>query len=176
MSSKLNWLSPKITLSESDHCGWGQVAIEDIQKDEVIVVFGGHVMTMEEFYSLPAKIQEFPYQISEEPDLVFGPANFDELQHGEFFNHSCDPNTGFKSALHLVAMRNIRAGDAITFDYAMCTTGDFGNMNCHCEVQGCRKYITGDDWKISLLQDRYRGYFQPYIEDKINKLLNRNIF
>lgn len=168
--SKLNWVSQKISFSENLACGRGQVANENILKDEVLVIFGGHVMTMEEFYSLPSEIQEFPYQISEDPDLVFGPAHSEELHSGEFFNHSCDPNTGFKTELHLVAMCDIRAGEELTFDYAMCTTGDFWDMPCSCGSMCCRKYIKGDDWKIPALQQKYRGYFQPYIEAKITKL------
>lgn len=167
--SKLNWLNPKISLAGTAHCGQSQIASADIRQGEILVVFGGHVMTMAEFYNLPPKIQEFPYQISEDPDLVLGPANADELHNGEFFNHSCDPNTGFKSEIRLVAMRDIRAGEELTFDYAMCTTNDFGNMECYCGARNCRGYIKGDDWKISELQQRYRGYFQPYIEAKINR-------
>lgn len=168
--SKLNWLNPKISLAGTSRCGQSQVAGDEISKGEVLVMFGGHVLTMEEFYSLPPRIQEFPYQISEDPDLVLGPVNDGELHNGEFFNHSCDPNTGFKSEICLVAMREIRAGEELTFDYAMCTTSDFGNMKCDCGSRNCRGYIKGDDWKISELQERYRGYFQPYIQAKINRL------
>ncbi len=169
--SKLNWLNPKIALSDNQPGGRGQITQGHIRKDEVIVIFGGHVMTMEEFYTLPPQIQEFPYQISEDPDLVLGPANFDELQNGEFFNHSCEPNTGFKSEIHLVAMKDICAGEELTFDYAICTTSDYSNMQCCCGAENCRGYIKGDDWKIPTLQQRYRGYFQPYIAEKIAKII-----
>jgi uncharacterized protein len=167
--SKLNWLNPKIILSEDLRCGRGQVTTESILKDEVLVIFGGHVITIEEFYTLPSEIQEFPYQISEDPDLLLGPANLDELHNGEFFNHSCEPNTGFKSEIRLVAIRDINAGEELTFDYAMCTTGDFADMACCCGSTQCRGYIKGDDWKIAALQQKYSGYFQPYIETKITK-------
>ncbi len=167
---KLNWLNPKITLSISAYCGRCQVTAQKVKKGEILVVFGGHVMTMEEFYKLPPEIQEFPYQISEDPDLVFGPSCFDELNNGEYFNHSCEPNAGFKTEIHLVAMRDINAGEELTFDYAMCTTGDFGNMECNCGTKSCRGAIKGDDWKIPALQEKYRGYFMPYIEVKIKGL------
>ncbi|MBK8815307.1 MAG: SET domain-containing protein-lysine N-methyltransferase [Methylococcaceae bacterium] len=122
---------------------------------------------MEEFFTLPPKIQEFPYQISEDPDLVLGPANLDELHNGEFFNHSCDPNTGFKSEICLVAMRDIYVGEELTFDYAMCTTGNFGNMDCHCGSVNCRGYIKGDDWKIAELQQNIAGIFSLILKRKL---------
>ncbi len=167
---KLNWLSPKITLSESVQCGRGQIAKEKIFKDEILVIFGGHVMTMAEFYELPPELQEFPYQISEEPDLLFGPASLDELSNGEYFNHSCDPNTGFTSEIHLVAMRDIPQGEELTFDYAMCTTADFGDMACNCGAALCRGFIKGSDWRLSAIQLKYKGYFMPYIAAKIAQL------
>jgi uncharacterized protein len=168
--SKLNWLNPKIILTESLPYGRGQIVNDHVAKDEVLIVFGGHVMTMEEFYRLPPEIQEFPYQISENPDLVLGPANFEELQNGEFFNHSCEPNTGFKTEIHLVAMRDIRPGEELTFDYAMCTTGNFGDMECSCGAITCRGIIRSEDWKLKALQVKYEGYFMPYIAGKIEKV------
>ncbi len=173
MIHKLNWINTKIARSFNIRLGRFQIAESDISKDELLVVFGGHILTLEEVNSLQPEIQHFHYQISETPNLFFGPSKFVELENGEFFNHSCTPNSGFKSAIHLIAMRDIRKGEEITFDYAICMTLDGWKMECSCESEKCRKIITGDDWKIDEVQQKYHGYFQPYIEDKISRFASQ---
>jgi hypothetical protein len=38
---------------------------------------------------------------------------------GVYFNHSCGPNASVRGTAELVALRPIRAGEAITFDYSL---------------------------------------------------------
>jgi hypothetical protein len=93
---------------------------------------------------------------------------------GNFVNHNCDPNAGFQGQIVLVAMRSILAGEEITFDYAMCLHPAPGipryELQCRCGTPHCRKLITEDDWKIPELQRRYTGYFQWYLQEKINQM------
>lgn len=166
---KFNWCNPKLRVASSLSTGRGQFAKADISKDELLVVFGGHVMTMEEFNLLPRDVQDIPYQVSDIPCLLFGPMTREEMSDGDFFNHSCNPNAGFSSPMHLVAMKTIMAGEQVTFDYAMCMTADFGNMECKCGDKDCRGFISGDDYKRRCLQLRYKGYFQPYIEEMLTR-------
>ncbi len=42
-------------------------------------------------------------------------------QNKLFMNHSCNPNVGYKGQITFVAMRNIRTGEELAFDWAMCT-------------------------------------------------------
>jgi hypothetical protein len=49
---KLGWLSSKVVVKETASCGRGCFAIAPIRKDEVVAVMGGHVITLEEVYSL----------------------------------------------------------------------------------------------------------------------------
>lgn len=63
-------------------------------------------------------------------------------------------------------MRDIRAGEVIAFDYATCTSEPEFTMECLCGARGCRGYVTGEDWKMPELREKYRGYFQPYLERK----------
>jgi len=34
----------------------------------------------------------------------------------------------------------------------------------------CRKKFTGDDWKLPEIQERYNGYFSPYLQRKVDQL------
>jgi uncharacterized protein len=72
-----------------------------------------------------------------------------------------------------VAMREIQIGEQVTFDYAMClyrkNEDEAYVFDCHCGSKNCRGQITDEDWKIRNLQDRYRGYFQWFLQEKIDQ-------
>jgi hypothetical protein len=52
-------------------------------------------------------------------------------------NHSCNPNTAF-SGLNLVALRDIRAGEELTIDYAAFSNPDAAPFMCKCGSSNCR--------------------------------------
>ena len=95
-----------------------------------------------------------------------------ELGGINFFNHSCEPNAGIKGQIFLTAMRDIKAGEEVTFDYAMTLARTKHakpyRMNCLCGKALCRKIITDNDWKIPVLQKKYKGFFQYFIQEKIS--------
>jgi hypothetical protein len=129
-------------------------------------------MPIDDMYELPREMQSYTMQIEER--FVLGPAGT-EAEDTDFFNHSCCPNSGFSGQIFLVAMRDIRAGEEIAFDYAMTVSESAGSdmvfrMECTCGSLLCRKTITEQDWMIPELQERYKGYFSPYIQDKIGQM------
>lgn len=71
-------------------------------------------------------------------------------------NHSCDPNAYEHyegPAIFIVARRNIAAGDEITFDYLVNTSG--GNTwPCTCGAERCRRGAVGDFFALPLAQQR----------------------
>jgi hypothetical protein len=74
-----------------------------------------------------------------------------------------------------VAMRNIKKGEEIAYDYAMVMNSNeksnsYFKIKCLCGSKNCRGYIAEDDWKIPELQKRYDGYFQWHLQKKINKI------
>ncbi len=83
-------------------------------------------------------------------------------------NHSCAPNCGIRlnetGAHNFVAIKNISAGEEITFDYAMRNYGiDYFPSQCACGSKVCRSKITG--WK-DLPDERkkeYEGFVAPYL-------------
>lgn len=66
----------------------------------------------------------------------------------DFVNHSCEPNTGIRDDANgqvtLFALREIKAGSEITFDYATTQANGFTRMACECGSKSCRKVIA--DW------------------------------
>ncbi|MFA6331843.1 MAG: SET domain-containing protein [Methanoregula sp.] len=166
-----SWLHPCLEKRNSDTEGHGIFARADIRKDERLAIFGGKIMLIDEMYQIPEDLQRFTMQIEER--FVLGPAGT-VAEDTDFFNHSCDPNSGFKGQVFLVAMRDICAGEEITFDYAMTVSESEGStmvfsLKCACGSPHCRRTITEQDWMLAGLQDRYRGYFSQYIQDKIDR-------
>lgn len=160
---QFSWLNTKLEVHETATCGKGVFAKSAIACGERLVFLGGVVMRATE------ECGDYGVQVAEDLVLV----SPDAEDAGNFFNHSCDPNAGFKGQIVLVAMRPIQPGEEITFDYAMCLHPAPGvpryEMQCQCSKPNCRKVITEDDWQIPDLQRRYDGYFQWYLQEKIRK-------
>jgi len=160
-----SWMNPKLEVRETGTMGKG-VFVKDkrIEKGEMLFVMGGSILP------ITAEMGDYGFQITEW--LVS--ASPDPDDYANFVNHSCDPNAGFHGQIVLVAMRPIHANEEITFDYAMCLHAAPGapryELGCHCGQPNCRKIVTEDDWQIPDLQRRYDGYFQWYLQEKIDKL------
>lgn len=160
------WISPKAMKGmPSEIAGRGLNAVQAISKDEVVAVKGGHIVTTEQLRSVPERLQNSEVQITDDLHLV---ALADEEYEAVmlFINHSCEPNIGFAGNVVLVAMRDIEAGEELTTDYAMFDDYD-GSMSCHCGRPACRRHVDGRDWQRPDLQERYRGYFSWYLNQKM---------
>lgn len=176
-NSKLSWLNEKITVGASNIEGEGMVAQSKIFKDEMLIVQGGQCLHIDEIdaaeqdeysywgFQVEEKIYIFPIFVNKKPIL-----------DGIFkVNHSCEPNAGFSGQITLVAMRDIEPGEEILFDYAMTDIQFDGDIEwnpapCHCGSVNCRKNITGKDWKLPELHERYKGYFSHHVTKAIAKL------
>jgi uncharacterized protein len=60
---------------------------------------------------------------------------------GVYVNHSCDPNTGIRNNLHLIALREIRKGQEIRYDYSTTMEEQSFTMECRCGSPRCRKVV-----------------------------------
>ena len=180
MGTKNSWLNPKLMVKNTVAYGMGVFAKEDVKQGERLAIFGGDIMYIDEIKSLPEELRDYTLQIEER--FVLGSSrNATEPEDTDFFNHSCEPNSGLKGQIFLVAIRDIQKDEEITFDYAMVLSKSVGSdivfeMECKCGSKNCRRKITEDDWRIPELQKRYNGYFSQYIQEKINTgLKTKNI-
>lgn len=59
-------------------------------------------------------------------------------------NHSCDPNCGLRQENKLYALRDIDAGEEISFDYSTTVPKykSWWKMRCHCHAKNCRRIIS----------------------------------
>lgn len=165
MRYSFSWLTQKAGKIRISH-GFGILAIKKIQKGERVIVFGGYVMNTRQFKALSERMKSFPFQVAD--DLYFGLSKISEVEEADYLNHSCEPTCGFSGEITIIALRDIKKGEEITIDYAMCLTSrEVSPMKCFCGSKFCRKKIKADDWKRKDLQRRYKGFFVPFLEEKI---------
>lgn len=157
-----SYLSPKLEARVKTY-GHGIFALTPIAKSEVIAVFGGAIYLWDAFQALPERERSLSLQVEENMFLV--PQNIDS---GDYVNHCCEPNAGLSGQIVLVAMRNIVPGEEVCFDYAMSDAIPYDEFTCECGAPGCRGRVSGDDWRNPVLQERYAGYFTPYIQGLID--------
>jgi hypothetical protein len=158
-----NFASAKVTLRRQDGGSWEVAAEEWIAPGEVVAVFGGRVVTLADLRTRAGcralQIDDDFYLLSGEPSDV-----------ADHINHSCDPNLGLRGALSLVALRPIAPGEAVCYDYAMTDGSDYDEFVCQCGAPSCRGKVTGEDWRLPDLQQRYHSLFSPYLKERIHRL------
>jgi uncharacterized protein len=162
----LSYLSPKTEVRESKIHGRGLLAIADIAKDEIVAVKGGHIVDGK---TLRQQITPRlgPVEIQIDDDLFIAPVSEEERELSMLYsNHSCNPNLGMRGEITFVAMRDIRAGEELTHDWAMTDDNNY-LVECRCGASDCRKSLTGKDWQRPDLQKRYAGYFSAYLTRKL---------
>lgn len=165
--TKPSFLSPKVVLRPSPLAGKGLFAVELIMRGELVLMYStekGEFVPTER--ALAFASEAFDYGIQVDDDLFLSAMDMSELEDAEFVNHSCEPNCGIDGSVRLVAMRDIMAGEEITFDYAMSESAGY-RMACACGAPSCRKVVTGEDWKRPELQERYRGHFSEYLKRRM---------
>lgn len=152
-----------------DQCdlGWGMFASRPIKKRETIFVFGGSIIDFQEtkrrglWECMPIQIGFNRY--------------IDTLPPGIFVNHSCDPNAGITNDRDLIAIRDIKKGDEIRFDYSTTMEENSFTMECKClcMAKECR-HVVAD---FSTLPSDTQKYYleQRIVMSFIVEALNTNL-
>ena len=166
---RVSYLSPKTEVRESKIHGRGLFATADIAKGEIVAVKGGHIVDRE---TLREKITPRlgPVEIQIDDDLFIAPVTDEERELSMLYlNHSCDANLGMRGEITFVAMRDIRAGEELTHDWATTDDDDY-SVECKCGAPNCRKILTGKDWQRPELQKALCGLFLSLSGPKIAML------
>ncbi len=157
---------PRVEIRSSSVQGNGMFARQPIHEGEVMVRIGGTVMTDEEFRDYITTVPRYnAVQIGEDLHLVDLPTSPGGM------NHSCDANLWIRDEVTVVARRDIAAGEELTQVYALYTTIPSWSVKpCRCGTSVCRQQITGNDWQLPDVQERYRDHFSPFINERIRRL------
>ncbi len=125
----------RIKIYESSIEGKGIFADEDIKKGETVFKLSGPLVRREMRSERESK--RFINWIGVGKNLWINP-NPTKHRH---FNHSCDPNTAILKGRTVVAIRSIKKGEEITFDYSSTDTDPLWRMECKCDSKNCRRVI-----------------------------------
>jgi hypothetical protein len=154
------WLHAAVEVRPSDIAGRGLFATADLPARTVVSRLGGRLVDGAALRRLIASTAEYVDSVVVDADrhLLLAPGD------NRFGNHSCDPDLGWVDEYTLATMRDVAAGEELVTDYAMSTVEPDWFLRCHCPSYRCRQMIEGTDWRIPQLQQRYDGWWTPYVQ------------
>lgn len=163
------WLHPDVEVSSSPIHGRGLFAAAALASGTVISRLGGTIVCTAWLLQLLDSVADDEHgyldtvMIGADQHLILPSGTPNGLG-----NHSCDPNTWWIDSHKLTARRPIAAGEEITNDYATSTAAESFSMPCMCASPLCRRVITGGDWRIPDLRERYGRHWVPAVQALID--------
>ena len=130
----------------------GLCAAKDIKKGTKIINYIGKIISKketEENIKFDNKKDIYLFNLNNRYDLD-GDFKFNTAR---LINHSCDPNCeveGVGLKLWISAIKNIKKGEELTYDYGFSYDKDYKQFPCKCGKQNCAGYIvrSGSRWRI----------------------------
>lgn len=152
----------KWIIKDSKIQGQGVFARVPLKRGDIAFVLKGKiktpsVMTREDIYASPNWIG-IDHMLWIDPR---GPARY--------INHSCEPNLGTKGSRQFVALRSIKKGEELTFDYSISEETSW-YMNCKCGSKNCRILIG----PIFTLPEKIFNKYLPYIPQYFKRVYLKN--
>lgn len=159
--------TPKIKILNTKKYGLGVFAAENIKDGTVIHMMGGTKMDIKQFIEKVNSGKENiddPFQIGKRTYI-----DLDRISRT--FNHNCEPNAGIRKTNEMFALKNIKAGEEITYDYSLTIAPTVWKMRCKCGSKNCRG-ILGDILSVPkkrLSFYKEKGALQSYIKMLLKK-------
>lgn len=92
----------------------------------------------------------------------------------QYINHSCDPNVFFDTTLmKVVALKEIKAGEEMTFFYPSTEWKMTQSFNCYCGSSNCLGNIKGAAFLSEEVWKRYR--LTDFIQQQLAKRAARKV-
>jgi SET domain-containing protein len=136
--------SELVTFKDSPIHGTGAFAKAAIRKGTRIIEYVGERISKGESLRRCEQNNAGIFAVSQEQDLD---GNV-EWNPARFINHSCAPNCDAEKdadRIWVVASRDIRAGEEITFNYNY-DLEDYKDYPCHCGSPECVGYIVAEEF------------------------------
>ncbi len=147
--------NPKVRRRHTRKYGQGVFAVKPIRRGEVIAVFDGPVLD-EDFDNWTPDLLSHAIQFEKEKWR-------DSVGLARSINHSCDPNCGIKNLFEIVAMRPIKAGEQVTWDYEMTEKSTWWRMKCKCGSPLCRGRIGNFKNLPRSRRKKYAGFISEWL-------------
>ncbi|MCO5590540.1 hypothetical protein L7F22_044511 [Adiantum nelumboides] len=133
--------------------GFGLQVMEDISKGAFIIEYVGEVLNVAAY-----EARQKQYALEGQKHFYFMTLSGSEIidacykgNLGRFINHSCKPNCTTEKwmvngevCIGLFAVRDLKKGEEITFDYNFVRLCGAAAKKCLCGSRGCRGFIGGD--------------------------------
>ncbi|KAG4200823.1 hypothetical protein ERO13_A05G238000v2 [Gossypium hirsutum] len=133
--------------------GFGLRMLENISAGQFLIEYVGEVLHMQAY-----EARQKEYASRGQRHFYFMTLNGSEVidayvkgNLGRFINHSCDPNCRTEKwmvngeiCIGLFALRDIKKGEEITFDYNYVRVFGAAAKKCHCGSSHCRGYVGCD--------------------------------
>ena len=138
----------KIKKSKIDNRG--VYAAQNIKAGKIVIHYKGKIITKKETDKNPKYDNDkaiYLFNLNNRYDLD---GDF-EYNDARLINHTCNPNcevAGKGLKLWIFALRDIKKGEELSYDYGFGFDEDFKQFPCKCGSKKCIGYIISqDDWK-----------------------------
>ncbi len=162
MSSPVYLMPNQIRIS---HYGFATLYQNNVTSEKslfaaVAYTQGSAFATFEAAETLAAP-NKYTVQVSDEIHIILHPGFL------QYMNHSCDPNVFFDTKkMQLSALKNIDAGDELTFFYPSTEYAMASPFNCFCGSVNCLHTIQGASFLSIEIIHNYK--FTDFIMQKLN--------
>ncbi|GMI89577.1 hypothetical protein HRI_002627100 [Hibiscus trionum] len=140
--------------------GFGLRMLENISSGHFLIEYVGEVLDVQAY-----EARQKEYASRGQRHFYFMTLNGSEVidayvkgNLGRFINHSCDPNCRTEKwmvngeiCIGLFALRDIKKGEELTFDYNYVRVFGAAAKKCHCGSPHCRGYIGGDSLSAEVI-------------------------
>ena len=130
----------------------GLYASQSIKSGKVVIKYKGKIITKKETDTNPKYDNDkaiYLFNLNKRYDLD---GDF-KYNTARLINHSCNPNCeveGKGLKLWIVAIRDIKKGEELSYDYGFGYDEDYKQFVCRCGAKNCVGYIVreGSRWRI----------------------------
>ena len=161
------WTHPDLEVRPSPVDGHGLFATAAIDADVIVLRLGGQLVSTSELHQLFADAPSGHYvdtfAIGDDLHIVLPTGTV-----AHYGNHHCDPTMWPIDTYQLATRRAVSADEELTVDYGLISDDPTFRMECTCGAATCRGVITGEDWQIPELRERYAGHWPPGLQHRVD--------
>jgi len=152
---------PSFLAIQESKFGKGLFTKKNIAAHTILCTVSGPTLTFEQTVELDER-ESHSLQIGVDQYILCDPPFL-------YSNHSCEPNCALNAHLQLFALRDLKKGEELFWDYSTSMLERHWTMPCACGSPHCRKLITDFDLLPEGLQHLYleKGMVLPFIVSQL---------